>query len=155
MTQAVAPSDPAAPTATMSAQAEVVPVLDFGSQYTQLICRRVREAGVYSEMFRPDVSIEELRKLNPVGVILSGGPSSVYEKGAPRCDPRLFELGVPVLGICYGLQLGAELLGAKVHSARPQRIDLINDSTVVDVRYVRSARRSVAPVSPAAYGASR
>ncbi len=101
----------------ISAQAEVVPVLDFGSQYTQLICRRVREAGVYSEMLAPDVSIEELRKLNPRGIILSGGPSSVYEQGAPRCDPRLFELGVPVLGICYGLQLGAQLLGAEVKPA--------------------------------------
>jgi GMP synthase (glutamine-hydrolysing) len=62
---------------------EVIPVLDFGSQYAQLICRRVREQGVFSELCRPDISIEDLRKLNPKGIILSGGPSSVYEEGAP------------------------------------------------------------------------
>ncbi len=119
MTQALAqPSSSTSDQPTpVAAQAEMVPVLDFGGQYTQLICRRVREAGVYSEMLRPDVSIEELRALNVKGVILSGGPSSVYDKDAPRCDPRLFELGVPVLGICYGLQLGAQLLGADVKPA--------------------------------------
>ena len=121
MTQALAQPAPSTSgpigAAPISAQAEIVPVLDFGGQYTQLICRRVREAGVYSEMLRPDISIEELRVMGVKGVILSGGPSSVYEKGAPRCDPRLFELGVPVLGICYGLQLGAQLLGAEVKPA--------------------------------------
>ena len=96
---------------------EVIPVLDFGSQYAQLICRRVREQGVYSELCRPDITIEELRKLNPKGIILSGGPSSVYDAGAPKCDPRLFELGVPVLGICYGMQLGTQLLGGQVKPA--------------------------------------
>jgi GMP synthase (glutamine-hydrolysing) len=96
---------------------EVIPILDFGSQYAQLIARRVREQGVYSILVRPDISIEELRKLKPKGIILSGGPSSVYEQGAPKCDPKIFELGVPVLGICYGMQLGAELLGGKVQPA--------------------------------------
>ena len=96
---------------------EVIAILDFGSQYAQLIARRVREAGVYSQLVRPDVSLEELRRLNPRGLIFSGGPSSVYAQGAPRCDERIFELGVPVLGICYGMQMGALLLGGDVQPA--------------------------------------
>ena len=97
---------------------QAIPILDFGSQYAQLIARRVREKGVYSELVRPDIPVEELRKLNPKGIILSGGPSSVYEPGAPRCDPRIFDLGVPILGICYGMQLGAEILGGHVKPAK-------------------------------------
>ncbi len=93
---------------------EVIPVLDFGSQYTQLIARRVREAGAFSILVAPDLPLEQIAALNPKGVILSGGPSSVYEEGAPRCDPRLFELGVPVLGICYGMHIGCQLLGTDV-----------------------------------------
>ncbi|WP_206290660.1 glutamine-hydrolyzing GMP synthase [Humisphaera borealis] len=96
---------------------EVIPILDFGSQYAQLIARRVREKGVYSELVRPDISVEDLKKLNPVGIILSGGPSSVYVEGAPRCDPRIFDMGIPVLGICYGMQLGAYILGGEVKPA--------------------------------------
>src|ERR1043166_9262205 len=97
---------------------EVVPILDFGAQYAQLIARRVREAGVYSELVRPDISVEDLKKKNPKGLILSGGPSSVYEPDAPRCDPRIFDLGVPVLGICYGMQLGAQILHGEVKPAK-------------------------------------
>jgi GMP synthase (glutamine-hydrolysing) len=96
---------------------QTVPILDFGAQYVQLIARRVREAGVYSVLVKPDISIEELKKLNPVGIILSGGPSSVYEKDAPRCDPKIFEVGVPVLGICYGMQIAAQILGGDVKPA--------------------------------------
>src|SRR5437868_7361928 len=93
---------------------QVIPILDFGSQYAQLIARRVREAGVYSVLVRPDIAAEELKKMNARGVILSGGPSSVYEPNAPKCDPAIFELGVPVLGICYGMQLACQVLGGAV-----------------------------------------
>lgn len=95
---------------------EVVPILDFGGQYTQLIARRVREAGAFGWLVAPDISIEELRALNPVGIVLSGGPSSVTEQTAPTCDDRLFELGVPVLGICYGMQLACQVLGSRIES---------------------------------------
>src|SRR5947199_237163 len=97
---------------------EVIPILDFGAQYAQLIARRVRECGVFSELVRPDISIEQLKKMNPNGLILSGGPSSVYEPNAPKCDPHIFELGVPVLGICYGVQLHPEV----THTPRGEQI---------------------------------
>jgi len=97
---------------------EVIPILDFGAQYAQLIARRVREKGVYSELVRPTIPAEELRKLKPKGIILSGGPSSVYDADAPRCDPKIFDLGVPILGICYGMQLGAQILGGQVKPAK-------------------------------------
>jgi GMP synthase (glutamine-hydrolysing) len=95
---------------------ELLLVLDFGSQYTQLIARRVRELGVYSEIHPFNISIDKIRSLRPVGIILSGGPSSVYESGAPKPSPEVLNLGIPVLGICYGLQLIAEQLGGKVDS---------------------------------------
>ena len=96
---------------------EKVVVLDFGSQYAQLIARRVREQQVYCEIVRHNITAERLREINPKGIILSGGPSSVYEEGAPKCDPELFRLGIPVLGICYGMQLACDSLGGKVQSA--------------------------------------
>lgn len=92
-------------------------VLDFGSQYAQLIARRVREAHVYCEIVRHDLSADRIRQIAPQGLILSGGPASVYEQGAPHCDPAIFNLGIPVLGICYGMQLACEALGGKVQSA--------------------------------------
>jgi GMP synthase (glutamine-hydrolysing) len=93
-------------------------VLDFGAQYSQLIARRVREQNVFSVVLPCNTKIEEIRKYSPVGIILSGGPSSVYDKDAPAADPRVFELGVPVLGICYGLQFMAHALGGKVRAAK-------------------------------------
>jgi GMP synthase (glutamine-hydrolysing) len=96
---------------------ESILVLDFGSQVTQLIARRVREAKVYCEIRPYTTSLEQIKALAPKGIILSGGPSSVYEKGAPHVDKALFELGIPVLGICYGMQLTAHLLGGKVRKA--------------------------------------
>ena len=93
---------------------EIVPVLDFGGQTAQLICRRVREAGVFSTLVRPDIPSDELAAMKPRGIILSGGPASVYAQGAPDMDPGVLELGVPVLGICYGMQLACQKLGAKV-----------------------------------------
>ena len=96
---------------------EVVPILDFGGQTAQLIARRVREAGVYSLMVSPDVTAAELATLKPRGIILSGGPSSVYEAGAPRCDPAILDMGVPVLGICYGMQLACQIMGATIARA--------------------------------------
>jgi GMP synthase (glutamine-hydrolysing) len=94
-------------------------ILDFGSQYTQVIARRVREAQVYSQIVPFDTSAAAIKKLAPKGIILSGGPSSVYGKKAPQPDPELFKLGIPVLGICYGMQLMGHHLGGKVeHSER-------------------------------------
>ncbi len=93
---------------------EKILVLDFGSQYAQLIARRVREQNVYCEIVRHDISAERLRELAPMGIILSGGPSSVYEENAPQCDPGLFHLGIPVLGICYGIHQMTAHLGGKV-----------------------------------------
>jgi GMP synthase (glutamine-hydrolysing) len=103
-------------TATSIADERVL-VLDFGAQYAQLISRRVRENNVYCEIVRHDVTPEQIRRHAPRGLILSGGPSSVYERGAPKCDPAIFRLGIPVLGICYGMQLACETLGGKVENA--------------------------------------
>jgi GMP synthase (glutamine-hydrolysing) len=99
---------------------QTILVLDFGSQYTQLIARRLRELSVYSEIIRFDAPLDVVRGRHPAGVILSGGPRSVRQDGAPRCHRGVFELGVPVLGICYGMQLMTDMLGGAVAPA-PQR----------------------------------
>ena len=92
-------------------------VLDFGSQYTQLIARRLRELSVYSEILPFDTSVDDLRSRHPVGVILSGGPASISDAAAPRCDPALFDIGVPILGICYGMQVMTATMGGRVGGA--------------------------------------
>ncbi len=92
-------------------------VLDFGAQYVQLIARRVRERQAFARIVRHDITAERVRELNPLGLILSGGPSSVYEPGAPQCDPAIFELGLPILGICYGMQLACRALGGRIEPA--------------------------------------
>ncbi|NPU83156.1 MAG: glutamine-hydrolyzing GMP synthase [Syntrophaceae bacterium] len=89
-------------------------IVDFGSQYNQLIARRVREHHVYCQIEPPDLPLEKIRALNPEGIILSGGPASIYESGSPKADPGIFKLGIPVLGICYGLHFMADALGGEV-----------------------------------------
>jgi GMP synthase (glutamine-hydrolysing) len=128
------------PTTTTPAQArdELVLVVDFGSQYAQLIARRVREHYVFCQIVQHDISPGRVKELSPKGLILSGGPASVYEPGAPHCDPKLFELGVPVLGICYGMQLACHALGERVSPGKTREYgrtqlrvvsagDLLND----------------------------
>jgi len=98
-------------------QADVVLVLDFGGQTTQLIARRVRDQNVFCQVVRHDLSAARLQELNPRGLILSGGPSSVYDDNAPGIDPAIFEMGIPVLGICYGMQISCQILGGKILAA--------------------------------------
>ncbi|MEK6566662.1 MAG: glutamine-hydrolyzing GMP synthase, partial [Bacteroidota bacterium] len=107
-------------------------VLDFGSQYTQLIARRVRELGVYAEIHPYNTSVEKISELQPVGIILSGGPSSVYDHDAPKPSEKMYEMGIPVLGICYGLQLIADQLGGKVDPS--QQREYGKASLVIDDR---------------------
>lgn len=98
-------------------QEEKIIVLDYGSQYNQLITRRIRELGVYSELHPNDLSAKELKDLKPTGIILSGGPNSVFENDAFSIDEEIFQLDIPVLGICYGMQLMAYKLGGRVEPA--------------------------------------
>ncbi|OYP36540.1 glutamine-hydrolyzing GMP synthase [Rhodopirellula sp. MGV] len=112
-------------------------VLDFGSQYAQLIARRVREQNVYCQILRHDLPAERIAELAPKGIILSGGPSSVYQDGAPQCDPELFNLGIPVLGICYGMQLACKALGGQVDSTTTReyghaKCEIVEDSTLFE-----------------------
>ncbi|WP_191992112.1 glutamine-hydrolyzing GMP synthase [Peribacillus tepidiphilus] len=96
----------------------MIVVLDFGSQYNQLITRRIREFGVYSELHPHTISVEDIKKMNPKGIIFSGGPNSVYDENSFRCDERIFDLGIPVMGICYGMQLMTIHFGGKVEKAK-------------------------------------
>jgi GMP synthase (glutamine-hydrolysing) len=124
---------------------QTIIVLDFGSQYTQLIARRLRELSVYSEVWPPDTPVEKIRARKPVGIILSGGPKSVAEAGAPTCDPAVYDVGVPVLGICYGMQLMAHALGGRVEPA-PHRE--YGHATVRIVREPDPFRSSPPPATP-------
>ncbi|MFB5661232.1 glutamine-hydrolyzing GMP synthase [Alteribacillus sp. HJP-4] len=112
---------------------EMIVVLDFGGQYNQLITRRIRDLGVYSELHPNTISAGQLKELQPTGIIFSGGPNSAYTEGAPSCDPEIFELGIPILGICYGMQLMTHHFGGKVEAAHHREygkalITLQNDS---------------------------
>lgn len=121
--------------------AETILVLDFGSQYTQLIARRVREANVYSEVVPFNTTPEVVQQHSPKGLILSGGPDSVYEPGAPKCDPRIFELGIPILGVCYGMQLLAKELGGKVEPGTEREYGSREIETVASSRLLDGTRR--------------
>ncbi|MBV9181361.1 MAG: gamma-glutamyl-gamma-aminobutyrate hydrolase family protein, partial [Acidobacteria bacterium] len=95
-------------------EAQSIVVLDFGAQYSQLIARRIREQNVFSVVLPCNSKLEHILRYSPVGIVLSGGPSSVYDADAPLADARCFQLGIPVLGICYGLQFMTHVLGGKV-----------------------------------------
>ncbi|MEA5511233.1 glutamine-hydrolyzing GMP synthase [Crocosphaera sp. UHCC 0190] len=101
-----------------SLKGQIIVILDFGSQYSELIARRIRETQVYSEVLPYRTTAEKLRQINPKGIILSGGPNSVYDDLAPQCDPEIWQLGIPVLGVCYGMQLMVKQLGGKVEKAK-------------------------------------
>ncbi|MEN9202990.1 MAG: glutamine-hydrolyzing GMP synthase [Thermostichus sp. DG_1_6_bins_120] len=109
--------DPSLPATPLQVQRQMIVILDFGSQYSELIARRVRETHVYSEVLSYRTTAAQLQQLQPKGIILSGGPNSVYEAGAPVCDPEIWNLGIPVLGVCYGMQLMVQQLGGKVEAA--------------------------------------
>lgn len=112
---------------------EKVVVLDFGGQYNQLIARRIRDLGVFSELLPNSTTAEKLKEIAPKGIVFSGGPNSVYEDGAPKCDPAIFDLGIPILGICYGMQMITHHFGGKVERASKReygraQLDVVSDS---------------------------
>src|SRR5687767_1664636 len=95
-------------------------VVDFGSQTAHLIARRVKELGATVEIIHPEHALDKISRLNPLGIILSGGPASVYEKNSPTIDKKIFDLGIPILGICYGFQITMHLLGGRVVSGKKE-----------------------------------
>ena len=105
---------------------ELIIIVDFGGQYNQLIARRVRESGVYSEVVSWKNALVKIKEKNPKGIIFTGGPNSVYLEGAPKLEAEIFELGIPVLGICYGMQLMAHVLGGTVERAKQQEYGKIS-----------------------------
>ena len=105
-------------TLTNSLHRQMIAIIDFGSQYSELIARRIRETQVYSEVLSYRTTAEHLKKLSPAGIILSGGPNSVYDEYAPKCDPEIWHLGIPILGVCYGMQLMVKQLGGVVERAK-------------------------------------
>jgi len=109
---------------------QMIVILDFGSQYSELLARRIRETQVYSEVLSYRTTAEQLQKLNPKGIILSGGPSSVYDNGAPQCDSEIWHLGIPILGVCYGMQLMVNQLGGQV--VRAERGEYGKASLLID-----------------------
>jgi GMP synthase (glutamine-hydrolysing) len=115
---------------TQSLNRQMIVILDFGSQYSELIARRIRETEVYSEVISYRTSAEQLAALNPKGIILSGGPNSVYDERAPQCDPKIWDLKIPVLGVCYGMQLMVQQLGGDVE--RAQRAEYGKASLLID-----------------------
>src|SRR5215813_4259493 len=121
----------------MSSKFETILILDFGGQYTQLIGRRIREANVYTEILPFNTPLEKIQALEAKGLILSGGPASVYETNAPICDARIFKLHIPVLGICYGMQLIGKELGGRVEPATEREygsrtLDSVKPSFLLD-----------------------
>jgi len=122
---------------------EGILVIDFGSQYVQLIARRIRENRVHSIVEAPSISAQKIKKINPAGMIFSGGPSSVYDKGAPSFDERIFELGIPILGICYGMQLVGKMAGGKIKKSGKREYG----RTVVRFRRQNPLFRSISPKS--------
>ena len=121
---------------------ELVIVIDFGGQYNQLVARRVRECNVYCEIYSYKTDLEKIKEMNPKGIILTGGPNSCYEEGAPTCSKELFEMGIPVLGLCYGAQLMMHVLGGKSRRLRSvnmvkQRFWLIRQNLSCSKMYPR------------------
>ena len=134
---------------------DTVLVIDFGAQYAQLIARRVREARVHSEIVPHDITAEDITKRNPRGIIFSGGPASVHAEGAPDIDLAIYDLGIPILGICYGAQLLARDLGgevAKTGTGEYGRTTLARQSAGVLVRDDTPPERSSDPLPPRAAG---
>lgn len=112
------------------ARRQIIVILDFGSQYSELIARRIRETQVYSEVISYRTTVAQLKEINPQGIILSGGPNSVYDPGAPHCDPGIWQMGIPVLGVCYGMQLMVQQLGGVVE--RAERAEYGKASLIID-----------------------